>query len=288
MKITIILLLTTFVMTGCFGSSNGRNTDQQGVGSSDSITTHMDDGEVDDLHGEDYEQSTELSQEAIESIYRQLRLKYEDVNKEQDYNIRRFVSKQLPYDSDLTAVVIAKIAEESSDLTLYDSYILLVITETGEIINKFFEAGGWESDAIELKSISIDTAPYKLNADTRAFGIRCEYANNSRIAQYAQVELSLFVPEGKGLRRVLKNFAVSSHRGEWDGNWAGEFTDSESVLSIEKAKTGPYFDIRVKTQTTITTNIVVDPKGSEDGFESEEKQKHSSTILRFTDGEYKE
>lgn len=128
------------------------------------------------------------------------------------------VSKVQPNNSNETIVVIPEIyGEYDEQMFELNSYIVLVNNATGKITHKYFESSktnDWISDAIRLAEIKIDTAPYIVAKDKRAFGIRIYCYNNSQPNPYSNKTISLFVKSGNTLKKVLHNYDVMNHIGE--------------------------------------------------------------------------
>ena len=114
--------------------------------------------------------------------------------------------KVMPSDPSKSIIVLPKIVEKEDDYFILDSYILIVENITGKILSKYFEShttNNWTSDAIEIESIKVDTAPYNLNKSTRAFGIRVSYSGPSRVNPYSEETLSLFIEREEKIIPVL-------------------------------------------------------------------------------------
>lgn len=211
----------------------------------------------------------------LDAVLNQLDIKLEDCYK-------GFITeKVLPYSTDMTVMVIPKIAHSEDDFWVLDAYIVIIDNNTKNIVHKFYEKDAWTSDAIMLNSISIDTAPYRLNETIRAFGVRLSYANNSRPNPYSESLLSLFIPDGDKLVRVLKDYPVDTYHGDWDTRCAGEFTSVETVLIMSDKQTNGYNNIIAKG--TITTEI---NKPNGDDCDSEQSSKNTTETLRYEDGQY--
>ena len=100
-------------------------------------------------------------------------------------------------------------------------------------------------------SLSLDTAPYRLAPGVRAFGLR--FRSDARGASCAdgiwRDELTLFVPDGAGLRPVLQGLAMSRSwaRKGCFGNGGETLVYDEATLSIALAptRTNGYADLEV-------------------------------------------
>ncbi len=149
-------------------------------------------------------------------------------------------SKANPQNLNEVIVAIPEIVDEEEQYFIFNSHIVLANNRSRAITHKFFESGQtnqWVSDAIELKEIRIDTAPYRLADDRRAFGVRVRYLGMSRVNPYESETLSLFIKSGDRLSKVLNAYPMKQSVGEWDGDCAGEFTDIENILYMADQKT---------------------------------------------------
>jgi hypothetical protein len=166
--------------------------------------------------------------------------------------------KQLPNNREETIYVIPEIATQEDDFMFsLNSYILITESNTGKIKHKYFESyktNNWSSDAIKLNSITIDTAPYRLNKKSRAFGIRISYRGSSRVNPYGSESLSLFIKKGNTLKKVVNNLIVYEEIGEWDGMCAGEFNEEKSILIISKKKSNGFSNIILSKKNTTRIN----------------------------------
>ncbi|WP_291871553.1 hypothetical protein, partial [Maribacter sp.] len=223
----------------------------------------------------------ELSSEEvlIDKVISQLGLDFSQVN------THLLAAKVNPSNTQETIIVIPEFVDSDNDEYHYqlNSYIVLVNNLTGSITHTYFESSktnGWESDAIQLSKISIDTAPYIVAKDTRAFGVRVNYFGSSRVNPYTKKTISLFVKSGDALKKVLHNYPVMNYGGEWDTDCEGEFTEEKRILIISEKTTNGYFDIIAKSTITYSANYV-----PEDGdCESKKEVTRKKTSLKF-DGE---
>ena len=206
-----------------------------------------------------------------------------------EYELECVAQKELPYMKGHSVFVIPKIVKiddtEYYAATTLDVYILIVENETGKIIHHFYEKDSGGEYAVYFEHIEIDTAPYRLNNDTRAFGVRVSYNAHSRLHPYLREEISLFIPYGNLLVRVLKDYGIDGYRGEWDDHCEGEFIRTRSILTMSKEQTNGFYNIDVESTIENTVISLFD----EDGWDcdTEETVTQSSQTLRYIDGEYK-
>lgn len=211
----------------------------------------------------------------IRKVVTKLNLNYDDCYEP------LMAEKILPGSPGESVVVIPVVTEFEGGMDVL-GYILVVETATGKIKSRYSEH--WESDAIGLSSITIDTAPYFVKEKVRAFGIRLNYRSQSGPNPYSQELLSLFIAEGEKLLPVLHQFEVSRFNGETDTRCAGKFVEQTKVLIISKEQTNGYFNIQVKTNISDITNI---PRANGDCDEKIVSRTEKSE-LKFKNGKYRE
>jgi hypothetical protein len=195
------------------------------------------------------------------------------------------VTKENPNNPEETILVIPEIVEQSSIYVELNSHILIINSKTGIIQKRYFESSAtneWFSDAIQLVEISIDTAPYNIANNKRAFGIKVRYVGSSQANPYEKETISLFIEEKNTLKQVLKNFTIISKTGEWDTACAGEFNDEDKILIIDSNLTNNYYDILGKTTITHSVNYV----NENENCESEINIEKLNEVLKFNNGLY--
>jgi len=144
----------------------------------------------------------------------------------------------------------------TTDETVYDVEVLVADSKTGAVIAHSYEPSAITSDAMGLQSIALDTAPWRLTPQELAFGIRKSFQNSSRVDPFADTTLSLYVIDERKLRRVLSNLTTRQSKGDWDGNCAGQFSDTSRAISVGPAGRGGYATLLVSEKTVDTTNTV--------------------------------
>ena len=196
------------------------------------------------------------------------------------------VSKANPETSNEVVVVIPEIVDEGEGYFELNSHIVIADDRSGKVTHQFFETNqtnGWSSDAIQLREINLDTAPYRVTDDIRAFGIRVRHVGMSRVSQYQSETLSLFIKSGDKLEKILDKYPVKTLNGEWDGECSGEFTETDSILIVSEQQSNGFNNIILKTRgKTITDNV------SDDGeCNSNEKTETKTSVLKYNGKEYK-
>ena len=194
------------------------------------------------------------------------------------------VAKVWPHNTKETIMVIPEIVKEDEDYFVLNSYLLIVNNETGKIINKYFEPSAWQSDAIILSEIKIDTTAYILSENKRAFGIRLRYHTLSQPNPYGSSTLSLYVKSGYTLKEILRTYEVVNYSAEWNMRCDGESVGHERTLRMATKKTNDHYDILVENEITFTESFE-DENGDCNATEEITTQK---TVLKFNGEEYTE
>ncbi|UVA80192.1 hypothetical protein [Pandoraea commovens] len=142
----------------------------------------------------------------------------------------------------------------TDDDKVYDVEVVVADSQSGKIVAHRFEKAAITSDAIMLRGIALDTAPWRLTPQTVAFGVRLSFEGSSRVNPFSQTSLSLYVIDGTTLRKVVDNLATQKSGGEWDGNCAGSFDDTSRAVSVGPVGKNGYAKLVVSEKTTTTTN----------------------------------
>lgn len=139
----------------------------------------------------------------------------------------------------------------SYEAPLADLVILVAANPDNKLIASFVDKNALDSDAIYVSDILLDTARYRLNETTTAFGIRVNRIGSSRANPYSNQVLSLFTVENNTIQRKLNNLIVESSSGQYDGTCAGEYTDSKSIILIgDRSPNNAYANLIVKSTIT--------------------------------------
>lgn len=196
--------------------------------------------------------------------------------------------KILPKRPHEAIVVIPEIVEGSEEEHYFslNTHIAYINVENKQVLFHYFESSetnGWVSDAIVLQEIIIDTAPYTITENERAFGVKTHFVGSSRVNPYESEQLSLFIVANNNLQKVLHNFETMSNGGEWDGMCYGVFRDEEKTLIISEEKNNGYFDILVKHK--ITNNIAFEDENGD--CKSKDTITNKTSVLKFDGKTYK-
>ncbi|MFD1297557.1 PA3715 family protein [Lysobacter gummosus] len=148
-------------------------------------------------------------------------------------------------DKTLLAVRLRHQAASGLEVESADLEVLVADSAQPRIAQRYREDDALQSDAIRIGSIALDTARYRLNETTTAFGVRIDYNGSSRANPYGSTQLNLYVADGDSLRPVLRKLEVALDRGEWDTNCAGEFETVKRTVAIDAKRDRGYAGLRV-------------------------------------------
>lgn len=129
--------------------------------------------------------------------------------------VRAAACKVSPQNKDLIYVALASNPENNPHIQgelFYDFTIAIVDTEKNSVTASY--KGKLEEDAtlrIDESTLSIDTANYKLNDQTRAFGVdvRSDYSPSCAEGGFG-TRRTLYVQEGKKIRPILQDLIMST------------------------------------------------------------------------------
>lgn len=139
-----------------------------------------------------------------------------------------------PADTRLTLMAVPLLGPEEAngDVQAGDLDILVVDSNTLQPRAALRLPDAVSSDAIRVDGIYLDTARYRLDAGTRAFGVRVTRSGSSRANPFGEEQLQLFVHDGSRLQAITDPIVMQSNGGEWDTNCAGEFQQHSRTLEV--------------------------------------------------------
>lgn len=185
-------------------------------------------------------------------------------------------------DKTLLAVRLRHDAATGMDSETADLEVLVADSARPRILQRYREDEALQSDAVRISSVTLDTARYRLNESTTAFGVRIGYTGSSRANPYGSTVLNLYVADGAALRPVLSKLEVSKERGEWDTNCAGEFENVQRTVAIDAKRDHGYAGLRINSVEENTRNELDD----KDCNELPGPTKKSSVRLAYDGREY--
>lgn len=148
-------------------------------------------------------------------------------------------------------------APENTEMNAsYDLDVSVLKEGQTDPIANHHQASAFKVDGIAFRELALDTARYTLAPELRAFGVRVQFTNGSRLIPLEETHLSLYVRDGAKLRPVLQRLLVYQYGGEWDGECTGERYETTRTVEIAKTSSHGYADLIIKTRQTGTTNVV--------------------------------
>ncbi len=177
-------------------------------------------------------------------------------------DLDRSQCKVWPSDPRLTLLALKLDGQAEDGPDAYaDLEVLVVRTDDARVVARQHSAGLLSSDAIYVVDIGLDTARYRLQAGTTAFGLRIRRAGSSRVNPYQVTSLRLYVLEGDQLHTVVQNLAMDVSGGEWDGQCAGEFHQAHRVLALADSQRAGWADLAITGRLEQDTATVNDDGG---------------------------
>lgn len=194
------------------------------------------------------------------------------------------VCKVWPASPDKTLIAVKLQHAIDADQAVDEADLDLVVADSARdrIVQRHRQDGLLSSDAIRVSSFAFDTARYRLDDKTTAFGLRIHRSGSSRANPYGDETLRLYVIDGSGLRPVLRNLVMMRSQGEWDTRCAGEFTDTRRTISVDAKRDNGYAGLLLNTVASTSRSVA---KG-EDCDEVDGGTEKSSVRLRYDGREY--
>lgn len=197
-----------------------------------------------------------------------------------DWYEELIVEKVIPYAKNESIIVLPEFTDYADNYFSLKTWIVVVENLTGKIKSKTVVFV--DSDAVVFTGFTIDTAPYQISKDTRAFGIRSKYRGSSNVNPYNYESISLYIKQDDTLKTILTDFIIKQYHGDWDTQCAGEFTNQDKLLLLTKNMTNGCFDLLVKNEIVVE-NYFVNEQGE---CESREEKTVEKDTLQFRNGQY--
>ncbi|MFJ2320082.1 hypothetical protein [Pseudomonas sp. NPDC087817] len=165
------------------------------------------------------------------------------------------VCKDWPVDPPLTITAVSKFVADpvyakGEKIGTYDLDLSVLSADDSTSLATWHQPSAFSTDAIEMQSVELDTARYKLTPTLRAFGVRAIFKGSSSVNPLNETVLSLYVKEGGKLRPVLDRLVVYRFSGEWDGNCAGDRGTTVRTIEMGKTSSHGFADLILKSVTT--------------------------------------
>jgi hypothetical protein len=180
----------------------------------------------------------------------------EQLNSHVNY-ISKSIGNNLELDLDLVAckkwpikngiaIYALPFIKESKNQTVYSFEIVVAKSLTGSILHRMKTPLALFSNGIAINNVEVDTARYRLNKKTRAFGLRVYYKGSSRVYPVYETQFSLYTASNGVISQVLPDVLLDSFQGDWDGNCDGSFFEAKAIILMGKNKVDGYSDLIVK------------------------------------------
>lgn len=156
-------------------------------------------------------------------------------------------------------------------------------TEHARVVSRLFEEAALDEDALRITEIRLDPARYLLAPDARAFGLRIVRQGASRSTPFSDESLSLYLPQGARIAKVLDRLEVSSERGETTDDCAADFQAVRGSLSPVRTTSNGYADLMLRQALTDTRSI----RQGDDCVTQEAPGSYGSKLLRYDGREYR-
>ncbi|WP_239423814.1 hypothetical protein [Snodgrassella communis] len=162
--------------------------------------------------------------------------------------------KVWPADPTKTIIALALTKDEDRQAASFDLDVLVVDSRSGEVIARNLKKDAITSDAITFQSLVIDTARYKLNKQSNAFGVRMNYSGSSHVNPLEVQYFNLYHFHHKKLTQTINDLLVYHFGGEQDDmGCASQFHEFNSILSLSQSETNHFADIIVTDKRSILT-----------------------------------
>ncbi len=116
-------------------------------------------------------------------------------------------------------------------------------TDHARIVSRLYEEGALTEDAVHIGEIKLDITRYPLAPEVRAFGLRILRQGTSRADPYANETLTLYVPQGPKLAKVLDELELQRERGESAPDCGDQFETIRGNLAIARSSSNGYADL---------------------------------------------
>lgn len=155
-------------------------------------------------------------------------------------------------------------------------------TERARIMSRLFEPSALREYDVRLGAIRVDSARYDLARGVHAFGLRVARQGTSRDQPYADETLSLYVPRGAAIVKVLDGLQVLLERGEWDAGCTGRFDIVRGSLTVARGASHGHADLLLRSSRSQTRSV---PEG-ETCVTREQLATSTTTTLRYDGQRY--
>ncbi|WP_407364587.1 hypothetical protein HKW97_24415 (plasmid) [Pseudomonas luteola] len=177
----------------------------------------------------------------------------------------------------------ARRAKNPEDGGQEDLEVLMVDSTSYQILARRYEANRLDYEEVRTGALILDTAPYRLNSDTLAFGLRISRYSDSRVEILYESGLSIYIPEGERLVAVLDDLKVDSYTGERSERCAGDYSKINATVSLGESTSHGFCSLVINnTIYTYTT----EQRSMSDCKTVREQTSHKRDTLIFDGSRY--
>lgn len=175
--------------------------------------------------------------------------------------------------------IVAFGIEDQDDGKLYDLEIFIVSIKDNNIVSHYIDKWVLGADRSHYSPIKLDTAYYKLNDSTIAFGVR--------VSKDGFTNLELYAFKDGNIKKVMEHLVVSDSYGETGTSCAGWFTDIKRIVIIEEQKSSGFYNLKINTtHRDYDKERTVSSDDDSPCFETNNKYQRYSNILKFDGTSY--
>lgn len=159
-----------------------------------------------------------------------------------------------------------------------DIQIVIASAATGKIISQFIDESAMINDAIKSGNLTLDTAQYKLNQSTTAFGLR--YSQSS--LQY----LNLYTFKNNKVEKILKDVLINvKYREELINGCSALTREYKSFIIMQNKKMKNGF-ASLLFKKTLTDGKIIPVAGTDSCEKGPSKTTKDSAVLTFDGTRY--
>ena len=166
------------------------------------------------------------------------------------------VCKKWPAHPQSLLVAVPLITKAGDDENEGDLELLVLDSTTLKVQQRLKLEGRMSDDAIQIRSVVLDTARYQLAPGNMAFGLRLTQANNSHSNPFEEADLWLYAIDHDQLHPILYGIVTHKNGGEWDTHCAGTFDEFNRTLAMDPAVHNGYADILVTEKSSTSVSVV--------------------------------
>jgi hypothetical protein len=181
-------------------------------------------------------------------------------------------------------VIVVKVSGDFQDQSRPKVYAIhtIVTDESDNILAHIEDKKEFEDNLWEVK---IDTANYRLDNNTRAFGVRLTTKRSSQEFESSNETISLLTFKNNSLRKILSDLQVynGNKYGVSENTCTGNWNETSTILVISNHKTKGFNDIIAKTTIESYKRGISENIYCKDKMEVHDK---SSKTLKFNGDVY--